>query len=113
MTRDEAYWHSLVHELVSLPAETGWVEFKHNNSDPQALGEYISALANSAALDGKAKAYLLWGVDDASHALVGTDFDPARKRIGAEELESWLLRQLEPKAGHSCCWRSTAPSVTR
>ena len=99
MTRDEAYWHSLVHELVSLPAETGWVEFKHNNSDPQALGEYISALANSAALDGKAKAYLLWGVDDASHALVGTDFDPARKRIGAEELESWLLRQLEPKIG--------------
>ena len=21
MTRDEAYWHSLVHELVSLPAD--------------------------------------------------------------------------------------------
>ena len=99
MTRDETYWRSLVHELASLPAETTWVEFKHNNSDPQALGEYISALANSAALDGKAKAYLLWGVDDGSHAVVGTEFDPARKRVGAEELESWLLRQLEPKIG--------------
>jgi hypothetical protein len=35
---------------------------------------------------------VLWGVDDTSHALVGTTFDPATARVGAEELESWLLR---------------------
>ena len=97
MTRDEAYLRSLVHELVALPTETGWLEHKHNNADPQEIGEYISALANSAALEGKAKAYLLWGVDDTTHALVGTSFDPGAKRIGGEELESWLLRQLAPK----------------
>jgi ATP-dependent DNA helicase RecG len=97
VTRDEEYLHSLVHELVALPAETGWLELKHNNGDPQEIGEYISALANSAALDGKARAYLLWGVDDTSHAIVGTSFDPASRRVGGEELESWLLRQLAPK----------------
>ena len=97
MTRDEEYLRSLVHELVALPSETGWLEFKHNNGDPQEIGEYISALSNSAALDGKARAYLVWGVDDATHALCGTSFDPAAKRVGAEELESWLLRQLAPK----------------
>ena len=97
MTRDEAYLRSLVHELVALPHETGWLEHKHNNADPQEIGEYISALANSAALEGKAKAYLLWGVDDATHALIGTSFDPGAKRVGGEELESWLLRQLAPK----------------
>ena len=95
--RDEAFLQSLVRELSALPAETPWVELKHNNGNPQEIGEYISALANAAALEGKARAYLLWGVDDTSHALVGTTFDPTTARMGAEELESWLLRLLAPK----------------
>ncbi len=95
--RDVDYWISLARELIALPHETTWVELKHNNSDPQAVGEYISALANAAALDGKAHAYMIWGVDDDSHKVVGTSFDPASKRVGGEELESWLLRQLAPK----------------
>lgn len=97
--RDEQYWVSLAHELRALPRETGWLEFKHNNAEPQEIGEYISALANTAALEGKAHAYLLWGVDDATHQAIGTTFDPAHKRVGNEELESWLLRQLAPKIG--------------
>ncbi len=44
---------NLLRELCKLPKETEWVEFKHNNDDPQLIGEYISALANSAALLGK------------------------------------------------------------
>lgn len=96
-SRDLLYLQSLVRELVALPAETTWVEFKHNNANPQEIGEYISALANAAALEGKARAYLLWGVADDTHALVGTHFDPAAARVGAEELESWLLRLLAPK----------------
>ena len=95
--RDEQYWRSLVHEFLALSNETGWLEFKHNNTEPQEIGEYISALANSAALEGKTHAYLLWGVDDVDHAIIGTDFDPNRKRVGNEELENWLLRQLAPK----------------
>ena len=99
MSRDDEYLRSLAHELVALPAETPWLELKHNNADPQEIGEYISALANSAALEGKACAYLLWGVDNASHALLGTRFDPGATRMGGEELESWLLRLLAPKIG--------------
>ena len=97
MIRDEDYWLSVVRELVALPAETGWLEFKHNNGDPQEMGEYLSALANSAAMEGKSRAYLIWGVDDGNHEILGTTFEPAAKRIGNEELESWLLRQLSPK----------------
>lgn len=66
--RDEQYWVSLANELRAQPKETGWLEFKHNNAEPQEIGEYISALANTAALEGKAHAYLLWGVDDTSWA---------------------------------------------
>ncbi len=52
----------LLKELLSLPNETEWVEFKHNNDNPQEIGEYISALSNSAALSDKAFAYLVWGI---------------------------------------------------
>jgi ATP-dependent DNA helicase RecG len=95
--RSTDYLISLVNELRKLPAETGWVEFKHNNADPEAIGEYISALANSAALAGKASAYLVWGVEDGSHAVVGTSFNPIGKKVGNEELENWLLKQMEPR----------------
>ena len=93
----EQYWVGLVRELCTQPQETTWLEFKRNDAEPQVIGEYISALANSAALEGKTHAYMLWGVDDATHAPIGTDFDPQRKRVRNEELENWLLRLLEPK----------------
>lgn len=38
------------------------------NADPEEIGEYLCALANSAALGGKARAYLVWGVDDETDA---------------------------------------------
>lgn len=99
MTSDRPadYLAGLVRELCALPRETEWVEFKVNDAEPQAIGEYISALANAAALVGKAFAYLVWGVRDEDHAVVGTTFDPGTARVGAEELESWLLRLLEPR----------------
>jgi predicted HTH transcriptional regulator len=99
MTRDECYWHSLLHELLALPKETNWLEIKHNNDEPQKIGEYISALANSAVFEGKAHAYLIWGIEDSGHAILGTSFDPLSRRVGNEELENWLLRQLAPKIG--------------
>ena len=59
---------NLVRQLIALPKETEWVEFKHNNADPGEIGEYISALSNSATLHGKQCAYVLWGVDDTTPA---------------------------------------------
>lgn len=52
---------SLLRELCRLPAETDWVEFKNSNKDPEMIGEYISALSNSAALIGKQTGYVVWG----------------------------------------------------
>jgi predicted HTH transcriptional regulator len=88
---------SLLRELCKSPKETEWVEFKHNNNDPKIIGEYISALANSAALLGKQSAYVVWGIADEDHALLGTDFKPSTTRHKQQELESWLLQQLSPK----------------
>ena len=94
--RDYATLVSLVRELQRLPSETEWVEFKHNNTDPKEIGAYISALSNSAALLEKPNAYIVWGIDDKTHAIVGTNFRPSAKKIGNEELENWLLHLLDP-----------------
>jgi ATP-dependent DNA helicase RecG len=96
-TRSPAYLAGLVRELCKLPRETEWVEFKENKAEPQDIGEYLSALANGAALSGKALAYLVWGVTDENHDIVGTRFVPAATKVGNEELESWLLRLLTPR----------------
>ena len=95
--RTTEYLIGLVHELCNLPNETEWVEFKHNNENPQEIGEYISALANGAALNDKAFAYLVWGIEDGTHAIVGTSFSPCAAKKGNEPLESWLLHLLNPK----------------
>ena len=72
--RSNEYIDGLVRELCKLPHETEWVEFKGNNQDPHLIGEYISALSNAAALNGKAFAYMVWGVEDGSHVFTGTSF---------------------------------------
>jgi ATP-dependent DNA helicase RecG len=84
-------------ELRKLPRETEWAEFKHNNTKPDEIGEYLSALANSAALTGKVHAWLVWGVDNETHGIAGTTFKPADEKVNGQELESWLLQLLSPK----------------
>ncbi len=95
--RTQKYLTSLVSELCKSPAETPWIEFKHNNGKPDEIGEYISSLSNSAALHGKAFGYLVWGIDDLTHNIIGTKFSPVTDKVGNEELESWLLRLIGPK----------------
>lgn len=70
----------LVLELCKLPQETGWVEFKHNNCDPKMVGEDISALANSAVIADRSYAYMIWGVDDNTHEIIGTKVSLKKKR---------------------------------
>ncbi|MCF6345681.1 MAG: putative DNA binding domain-containing protein [Thiomicrorhabdus sp.] len=87
-----------VYKLSEQPKETEWLEFKQNHAvSNDKIGEYISALANSAALYGKPNAYMIWGIDDVTHNIIGTTFKPSQHKEGNEELESWLLRLLEPK----------------
>jgi ATP-dependent DNA helicase RecG len=84
-------------ELRKLPKETEWVEFKKNFVLPEEIGEYISALSNAACLDDRKNAYLVYGVEDKTHAIVGTTFDPKHFKVGGEELENWLTHLLNPR----------------
>ncbi|MDP2604064.1 MAG: putative DNA binding domain-containing protein [Deltaproteobacteria bacterium] len=84
-------------QLLRLDSETEWVEFKRNNDKPEEIGEYLSAISNGAALHGKKFGYIVWGVEAGTHKVVGTTFQPKRRKIGGEELENWLLRLLTPR----------------
>ena len=88
----------LIKELCKLPDETEWVEFKHNNDEPHMIGEDISALANSAVLKDRSHAYMIWGVDDDTHDIIGTKVRLKQVKKGSQELENWLRYMLSKNA---------------
>ncbi|WP_043133362.1 ATP-binding protein [Aeromonas media] len=92
---------ALVDELRSQPDETPWLEFKHNNTDPEMIGKRCSALANSARIEGRDCGYMLWGIEDASHKVVGTDFRPDSVKVGEQVMQLWLANKLQPSIAFS------------
>ena len=88
----------LVDELRKYKNETDWFEFKHNNYDPDTIGQDISALANGATYAEKNCAYMIWGVDDKTHDIVGTEYDQYSLKVGNQEIESWLRNLLSKNA---------------
>lgn len=91
------FLENLVNQKRKNLNEEGVTEFKVGNKNPEMIGEYISALSNTAALENISQAFLIWGIDDTTHEIVGTDFRPFKEKIGNEELISWLSRLLNPR----------------
>jgi hypothetical protein len=60
----------LVDELLSNSAESNWLEFKRDNTDREIIGKLSSALSNGARIAGRDFGYLLWGIDDATQAIL-------------------------------------------
>lgn len=75
--------------LLSLPAETEWLEFKEaGNSYPfDKIGKYFSALSNEARLKNKKAGWLVFGIEDKSHQVVGTQFRPKRADLDSLKQE--------------------------
>ncbi|MFH1147123.1 MAG: RNA-binding domain-containing protein [Pseudomonadota bacterium] len=100
MPMDQIRLQALLKRLLAEPKETEWLEFKSNHYEPQLLGEYLSALANSACIHGKPRGYLMFGVESETHALIGTLFDPRKEKgKGNQDLLLWLTQGLQPNTG--------------
>ena len=93
---EDADFNDLIKDLLSYVDENEWIEFKVNNSNPQEIGEYISALSNSSCLHKKKFGYVVYGIENKTKNVVGTKFNPKRKK-GNEELENWLSHSLRPR----------------
>ncbi len=94
---EEKDFNDLISDILSYGCENEWIEFKKDNSNPQKIGEYISALSNSACLHKKKFGYLVFGINSETRKIIGTKFNPKKKK-GNEELENWFCHSLNPRA---------------
>lgn len=95
---------AVLQNLLTQPRERATLEFKSNWNHADDIGEYISALANAAALEGHERAWLIWGVDDTTREVKGTTFDPFSQKVksdkgsGNQALVMWLQHLTQPRA---------------
>lgn len=82
-------------QLLALPAENEWVEFKEARAsfDLHELSKYFAALANEANLHGQPCAWLVFGVRDNRHKIIGSRFcdTPATLQLLKQEIAAALL----------------------
>ena len=64
----------LIDILLVKNKETEWIEFKENFHSKEEIGERLSALSNSAFLCNMPYGYIVFGVNDDTLKVVGTDF---------------------------------------
>lgn len=83
----------LLDRLLAQAGEHEWLEFKHND-DPHAIGEYVSALANAAALDGEPFGYMVWGIENDTRQVVGTRFNPGSAKQGGGTNSGFMVAPI-------------------
>lgn len=89
--------NELIKELTSYEFKKEWFEFKVNRADEDEIGSYISAISNSCAIEGRDYGYLVWGIEDKTHKIVGTQFNYDSHTKSNEPLIHYLERQLSPR----------------
>ena len=89
--------NSIINEARKNQNELPWIEFKDNFSNPDEIGEYVSALSNTAALYNQEHAFMIWGVNNETHNLTNTSFDPFKSVKGNQDLSLWISTQLDPQ----------------
>lgn len=94
---DNATLLSLLEQFRHLPREEATIEFKSSWDKPDDIGEYLSAMANAAVLERHDRAWLIWGIDNATHAIKGTTFNPFTSTgEGKQPLIMWLTQKIKP-----------------
>lgn len=80
-------------ELIASKFETEVTEFKEakNSFSFDELGQYFSALSNEANLHNKECAWLVFGVEDKKHIIVGTNYRRSAKDLNS--LKEEIARQ--------------------
>lgn len=94
---DEEKLKQIVHHFIDRPSEQPHVEFKHNNTDPETMAKNISAIANTLIKNNIPRGYIIWGITDDNHEVVGTTFRPELKKRGNEDIVLWLKKHIKPE----------------
>ena len=86
-------------DIINDKEECEWAEYKTNyfaKDHKHEIGEYISALSNSAARCKQKYAYMIWGVDNNTREIKNSSFKYDTE-IDGEVFKHYLARLLEPK----------------
>lgn len=90
-------------QLLDLQTENEIVEFKEakNNYDFRKIGKYFSALSNEANLLNKEEAWLIFGIENKTHSIVGssfrkskTDLDKLKKEVADKTSNHITFREI-------------------
>jgi ATP-dependent DNA helicase RecG len=95
---NEAQLHAKLDELLGLPAESEWVEFKKAESSFHFddIGKYFSALSNEANLKNQPWAWLVFGIQDKPRQVVGSHYRTHRAALDnlKEEVANQISNRL-------------------
>ena len=86
--------NKIILECLSYEDEREWFKFKENVFKLEYVSEYISVLSNSAAVLGRKYAYLIWGINDKTHEIVGTTID-YNKDVNNEPMITFYSDRIE------------------
>lgn len=95
MEKENERIKELIKTICSFKYEQEWFEFEENWFEPIELGEYVSALSNAATMCNQKFGYLIWGIDDSTHQITGTDFNQYNNYKN-EPYQNFLARNLRP-----------------
>jgi ATP-dependent DNA helicase RecG len=76
-------------QATAQQAESEIIEFKEakENYDFDKIGKYFSALSNEANLKGKHCAWLIFGIEDKKHRIVGSNYRKERHKLDSLKRE--------------------------
>ena len=86
----------IIEKLIKNNAETPTIEVKVNRLEIDKLGQTISAISNSCLLEGENFGYIIFGIEDNSWKIKGTNERLADFKIGGQQAELYLTTLLQP-----------------
>ena len=87
---------NIINDFCKDATEHEYVEFKENFSDPYRIGQIVCGFLNTLTLKKIPRGFLVWGIRDSDHAVVGTNFNPRTKKVGGREFDFWLKTTIRP-----------------
>lgn len=93
----------ILSELLKHP-ENEYIEFKRakNNFETDKLGKYFSAMSNEATLKDKQYGWIIFGIDDKTHEILGTNyciennFNSIKKQIADNTTDNISFLEVYP-----------------
>lgn len=105
---DAAQLQQILSDLITH-WESETVEFKEagKDYDTDKIGRYFSALANEANLEGAESAWLVFGVNNKSRTVVGSDYREDAERLQSLKLQ--IAQDAEPRISFRGIHELTTP----